>query len=67
MIAILLYNRAVKLIKEVFFMITSKWIMGAHDLQDAHDIRRVVFIDEQGVSSDEEFDDLDDRAFHLII
>lgn len=48
-------------------MITSKWIMGAQGLQDAYDIRTRVFIDEQGIDSSEEFDDLDDRAFHLII
>ena len=48
-------------------MITSKWIMGEHGIEDAHAIRREVFIDEQGVSEQEEFDDLDDRAFHLVI
>ena len=48
-------------------MITSKWIMGAQGIEDAYAIRRDVFINEQGVSEQEEFDDLDDRAFHLII
>lgn len=48
-------------------MITSKWIMGANGLEDAHAIRREVFINEQKVSPEEEFDNLDDRAFHLII
>ncbi len=48
-------------------MITSKWIMGAQGIQDAIDIRTEVFINEQGVSPEEEFDHLDHRAFHLII
>jgi len=48
-------------------MITSKWIMGAKGIEDAYAIRREVFINEQRVSPEEEFDDLDDRAFHLII
>ena len=48
-------------------MITSKWIMGAKGLEDAYAIRREVFINEQKVSPEEEFDNLDDRAFHLII
>lgn len=41
--------------------------MGAKGIEDAHAIRREVFINEQRVSPEEEFDDLDDRAFHLII
>lgn len=32
----------------------------------AHDIRQAVFIDEQGVSVEEEFDGLDDQAQHLL-
>jgi predicted GNAT family N-acyltransferase len=32
----------------------------------AHAIRRAVFMDEQGVSAEEEFDGLDDQALHLL-
>ena len=48
-------------------MITNKWIMGREGIQDALLIRREVFLQEQGVSPEEEFDGLDDRAFHLIL
>lgn len=41
--------------------------MGNHDLQDAFAIRREVFILEQGVSEEEEFDSLDDRSWHLVV
>lgn len=37
------------------------------DLAACHAIRRAVFIDEQGVSDDEEWDDLDRDAIHLLI
>jgi ElaA protein len=36
------------------------------DLTDAHALRRVVFIDEQGIADHEEWDDLDDQAVHLV-
>lgn len=36
------------------------------DLSPCHDLRRVVFIDEQGVSEEEEMDSLDEGAIHLL-
>ncbi|MBV7395014.1 GNAT family N-acetyltransferase [Mameliella sediminis] len=37
------------------------------DLAACHALRRAVFIDEQGISEAEEWDDLDDQATHLLI
>ncbi len=36
------------------------------DLEACHLLRRIVFIEEQGVSEAEELDDLDDDAIHLL-
>ncbi len=36
------------------------------DIATCRTLRRVVFIDEQGVSEDQEVDDLDDQAIHLL-
>ena len=35
--------------------------------EQAYTIRRLVFIDEQSVSKDEEFDGLDDQAIHFLV
>ncbi|WP_349537733.1 GNAT family N-acetyltransferase [Sagittula sp. NFXS13] len=37
------------------------------DLAEPHHVRRVVFIEEQGFSEDEEWDDLDAEAVQLVI
>jgi len=37
------------------------------DLTDAHTIRRIVFVEEQGVTDEEEFDDRDGECIHLVI
>lgn len=36
------------------------------DHQTCRDLRRIVFIQEQGVSESDELDDLDDQAVHLL-
>ncbi|KIN65899.1 Acetyltransferase, GNAT family protein [Sulfitobacter noctilucae] len=36
------------------------------DIAACHHLRRVVFIEEQGVSEADELDDLDDQALHLL-
>lgn len=36
------------------------------DLQKCHDLRRRVFIDEQGIAPADEWDDLDQQAIHLL-
>lgn len=41
-------------------------IVETRDLRAPHALRRAVFIDEQGVSEAEEWDDLDAEAVHLI-
>ena len=48
-------------------MISTKWFTGAADLGDASAIRRVVFIDEQNVSEEEEWDGTDAGAIHLVV
>lgn len=47
-------------------MIHTKWFDGNGDLTDAHYIRTVVFVDEQGISLEEEFDGTDACAIHLV-
>ncbi|MGI9492715.1 MAG: GNAT family N-acetyltransferase [Geminicoccaceae bacterium] len=37
-----------------------------HDLDQAYQLRRTVFMDEQGVSEEAEFDGLDDQCEHLL-
>lgn len=36
------------------------------DHTPCHDLRRTVFMQEQGISEADEFDDLDDQAIHLL-
>ena len=48
-------------------MITSVFIAGNKDISEARDIRREVFIDEQGISEAEEYDSLDELALHLMV
>ncbi|MFC7133936.1 MULTISPECIES: GNAT family N-acetyltransferase [Salinibaculum] len=40
---------------------------GEATLADAHDVRRTVFIEEQGVSEAEEMDGRDDEATHVVV
>lgn len=47
--------------------ITRQWIAPGGDLTDASLIRRVVFIEEQNVSEEEEWDELDPLCDHLVL
>lgn len=42
------------------------WARDAADIEDAIDVRRRVFIEEQGVPSEEELDGRDSEALHLL-
>ena len=44
----------------------SLTITETRDIATCRHLRRVVFIDEQGVSEADEVDDLDDIAIHLL-
>lgn len=48
-------------------MITSAFIPGTQDLSEPFAIRRAVFIEEQNVPEEEEFDAFDAQALHLIV
>jgi predicted GNAT family N-acyltransferase len=48
-------------------MITSAFIPGTEDLSEPFAVRKEVFVKEQQVPEDEEFDDHDASALHLII
>lgn len=48
-------------------VITHQWVPPGGDLTDAAQIRRKVFIEEQQVAEEEEWDDLDARCNHLIL
>jgi len=48
-------------------MITSVFIPGNQDISEPFAIRREVFINEQNISEDLEFDGLDGQALHLVI
>ena len=45
----------------------SRRIPGDGDLTDAFEIRRDVFMDEQGVTASEEFDGKDEQAVHYVV
>ena len=48
-------------------MITMQWFFGENDdLTDVHAIRRVVFVEEQGVSEEEEYDNTDNACIHVV-
>lgn len=47
-------------------MVTGKFIDGTENLEEAFNIRRKVFVEEQGVSPEEEFDGNDAEAVHVI-
>jgi predicted GNAT family N-acyltransferase len=48
-------------------LITSAFIPGTEDISEARAIRREVFIEEQNVPEDEEYDDFDAMALHLMV
>lgn len=48
-------------------MITNEWITGNRDISVPLAIRREVFIDEQNVPEDMEYDEFDKQAMHLVI
>lgn len=48
-------------------MITSAFIPGTEDLSEPFEIRKEVFVKEQEISEQEEFDEYDKQALHLII
>ncbi|MDL2236747.1 GNAT family N-acetyltransferase [Christensenellaceae bacterium OttesenSCG-928-K19] len=48
-------------------MITNKWIAGNGEWEDAKKLRREVFIEEQNVAEEQEFDDLDLQSLHLVV
>lgn len=47
-------------------MITTSWFFGGDGLDDAHMIRRKVFIGEQGISEADEMDGTDGACAHLV-
>lgn len=48
-------------------MFKATWVDGCRDCSIAKSIREEVFCDEQGYSHDDEYDDMDAVAHHLII
>ena len=48
-------------------MLTMQWFFGERDLADAHAVREAVFIDEQGISREEEHDGTDGVCVHVVI
>ncbi len=48
-------------------MITSAFIPGTEDLTEPFAVRREVFIEEQQIPEQEEFDEFDTTALHLIV
>ena len=47
-------------------MITTEWFFGSDGLDEAHMIRRKVFIEEQGISEADEMDGTDVSCAHLV-
>lgn len=47
--------------------ITSRVITNEQDLQAAFDIRKKVFVDEQGVPAENEYDEFDATAKHVLV
>jgi len=47
-------------------MLTMKWFFADDGLDDAHSIRRKVFIEEQGLTEAEEYDGTDYACTHLV-
>lgn len=43
------------------------WKYGKNDIAKCYNVRKKVFIEEQGFSPDTEFDDIDNLAYHLLL
>lgn len=48
-------------------MITSAFVPGTEDISEPFAIRKEVFVKEQNISEEEEFDEFDAQALHLIV
>ncbi|MGB8451085.1 MAG: GNAT family N-acetyltransferase [Anaerocolumna sp.] len=48
-------------------MVQGKYLYYGDDLSEVFKIRRKVFIDEQGIAPEEEFDDYDNLAVHALV
>lgn len=48
-------------------MIKGIWVQGNKNILDALEIRKKVFIDEQGIDKEQEYDDKDSKCDHLIV
>ena len=48
-------------------MITGKLLSGMDDLTQAYEIRKKVFMEEQGIEEEKVFDELDKDAMHVIV
>jgi Predicted acyltransferase len=48
-------------------MITNEWILGSQDPEKAFEIRRKVFVEEQGCNPDLDVDCFDAQAVHLLV
>jgi len=46
--------------------LSYKPVTDDRELQGAFEVRRQVFVEEQGVSEDEEYDDCDSEALHIV-
>jgi len=44
-----------------------KLVSSAKELEDALEVRREVFIKEQGISPEEEYDGYDEKALHMVV
>ncbi|MEG0691495.1 MAG: GNAT family N-acetyltransferase [Oscillospiraceae bacterium] len=43
------------------------WKYGKNEIADCYNVRKKVFIEEQGFNPDTEFDDIDEKAYHLLV
>ena len=48
-------------------MVQGKYLYYGDDLSDVFNIRRKVFVEEQGVSEEEEFDEYDNLSIHALV
>ncbi|MFU0827719.1 MAG: N-acetyltransferase domain-containing protein [Lachnoclostridium sp.] len=48
-------------------MVQGKYLHYGDDLSEVMNIRRKVFVEEQGISEEEEFDEYDDQAIHALV
>lgn len=51
----------------MIIIIRSKWYFGDEDLTDIHEIRKIVFVEEQSIPASLEIDDKDSISWHLLI